>query len=73
VIHSAMMASPSSAGAAAAERLRNPATRLAELDAMEQAPPVATADAAAAAAALMELRALDVEDVPREVFERVRH
>ena len=51
-------------------RLRNPETRLAELAAMEEAPPSAVAEAADVAAALSELRALDVEEVPREVFER---
>ena len=56
--------------ASSAERLRNPETRLTELAAMEELPPSAGADAADAAAALSELRALDVEEVPREVFER---
>jgi hypothetical protein len=56
--------------ASSAERLRNPETRLTELAAMEELPPSAVADAADAAAALSELRALDVEEVPREVFER---
>ena len=37
---------------------------------MEEAPPSAVAEAADVAAALSELRALDVEEMPREVSER---
>jgi hypothetical protein len=56
--------------ASLAERLRDPTTREAAIRSMEDAPPGAPLDTAAVGV-LSELRSLDAEEVPRELFERV--
>jgi hypothetical protein len=59
--------------ASLAERLRSPGTREAALRTMEAAPPLRAGGPVdtTAVEALSDLRLLDVEEVPRDMFERV--